>query len=163
VIAQAAATTALLSAGRFTLGVGAGERLNEHVVRRGWPAVGVRHELIREALEIIRLLWSGGYHSYRGTHLTLEDARVFDLPETPPRIAVAIGGPAAAQVAAEFGDAIFATEPEAELVEAYRKAGGDGPRYGEVPLAWAFDEAAAAKSAHRLIRFGAGREFPPSG
>jgi alkanesulfonate monooxygenase SsuD/methylene tetrahydromethanopterin reductase-like flavin-dependent oxidoreductase (luciferase family) len=66
VIAQAAATTALLSAGRFTLGVGAGERLNEHVVRRGWPAVGVRHELIREALEIIRLLWSGGYHSYRG-------------------------------------------------------------------------------------------------
>jgi G6PDH family F420-dependent oxidoreductase len=155
VIAQAAATTALLSDGRFTLGVGSGERLNEHVVGRGWPAVGVRHEMLREALEIIRLLWSGGYRSYRGAHLTLEDARVFDLPETPPRIAVAIGGPAAARVAAELGDAIFATDPEAELVEAYRKAGGDGPRYGEVPLAWAPDEAAAAESAHRLIRFGA--------
>jgi alkanesulfonate monooxygenase SsuD/methylene tetrahydromethanopterin reductase-like flavin-dependent oxidoreductase (luciferase family) len=93
-------------------------------------------------------------HSYRGTHLTLEDARVFDLPDTPPRIAVAIGGPVAAQVAVGLGDAIFATEPEAELVEAYRKAGGDGPRYGEVPLAWAPDEATAVESAHRLIRFG---------
>jgi G6PDH family F420-dependent oxidoreductase len=154
VIAQAAATTALLSEGRFTLGVGAGERLNEHVVGRGWPAVGVRHEMLREALEIIRLLWSGGYRSYRGRHLTLEDARLFDLPEAPPRIAVAIGGPAATRIAAELGDAVFATEPEAELVEAYRKAGGDGPRYGEVPLAWAPDEAAAVESAHRLIRFG---------
>jgi G6PDH family F420-dependent oxidoreductase len=154
VVAQAAATTALLCEGRFTLGVGAGERLNEHVVGRGWPAVGVRHELLREALEIIRLLWSGGYHSYRGKHLTLEDARVFDLPDTPPPIAVAIGGPAAARVAAELGDAIFATEPETGLVDAYRQAGGDGPRYGEVPLAWAPDEAAALKSAHGMLRFG---------
>jgi G6PDH family F420-dependent oxidoreductase len=92
IVAQAAATTALLCDGRFTLGVGAGERLNEHVVGRGWPAAGVRHEMLREALEIIRLLWSGGYRSYRGRHLTLEDARVFDLPDTPPRIAVAAGG-----------------------------------------------------------------------
>jgi G6PDH family F420-dependent oxidoreductase len=154
VIAQAAATTALLSDGRFTLGVGAGERLNEHVVGRGWPAVAVRHELLREALEIIRLLWSGGYQSYQGRHLTLEDARVFDLPATPPRIAVAVGGPAAAELAADLGDAMFATEPEAELVEAYGKAGGGGPRYGEVPLAWAPDEAAATESAHAMIRFG---------
>ena len=154
IVAQAAATTALLCDGRFTLGVGAGERLNEHVVGRGWPAAGVRHEMLREALEIIRLLWSGGYQSYQGRHLTLEDARVFDLPDTPPRIAVAIGGPEAAQVAAELGDAIFATEPEAELVGAYREAGGDGPRYGEVPLAFAPDEETAAESAHRLIRFG---------
>jgi G6PDH family F420-dependent oxidoreductase len=124
------------------------------VVGRGWPAVGVRHEMLREALEIIRLLWSGGYHSYRGTHLTLEDARVFGLPDSPPRVAVAIGGPEAAGLAAELGDAIFATEPEAELVEAFRKAGGDGPGYGEVPLAWAPDEATAVESAHRLIRFG---------
>ena len=121
---------------------------------RGWPAVHVRHELLREALEIIRLLWSGGYRSYQGRHLALEDARVFDLPDTPPRIVVAIGGPEAAQVAADLGDAIFATEPEAELVEAYRKAGGGGPRYGEVPLAWAPDEAAAVSSAHGMIRFG---------
>ena len=79
---------------------------------------------------------------------------MFDLPETPPRIAVAIGGSQAAQLAAELGDAIFATEPEAELVGAYREAGGAGPRYGEVPLAFAPDEEAAAESAHRLIRFG---------
>jgi G6PDH family F420-dependent oxidoreductase len=109
IVAQAAATTAVLSDGRFTLGVGAGERLNEHVVGRGWPAASARHELLREALEIIRLQWSGGYQSYVGRHLTLEDARVFDLPDTPPRIAVAAGGSEAAQLAAELGDAIFAT------------------------------------------------------
>jgi G6PDH family F420-dependent oxidoreductase len=97
IVAQAAATTGLLSDGRFTLGVGAGERLNEHVVGRGWPAASARHELLREALEIIRRLWSGGYQSYQGRHLTLEDARVFDLPDTPPRIAVAVGGPEAAR------------------------------------------------------------------
>jgi G6PDH family F420-dependent oxidoreductase len=123
-------------------------------VGRGWPAAAVRHEMLREAIEIIRLLWSGGYQSYRGRHLTLEDARVFDLPDTPPRIAVAIGGSEAARLAAELGDAIFATEPEAELVDGYRKAGGSGPRYGEVPLAWAPDEAAATESAHGMIRFG---------
>lgn len=81
VIAQAAATLALVSDGRFVLGVGSGERLNEHVVGRGFPdSVRTRHEMLREALEIIRLLWSGGYRSYEGKHLRLEDARVFDLP-----------------------------------------------------------------------------------
>ncbi len=93
VVAQAAATAALLSDGWFVLGLGAGERLNEHVVGQGWPAVEQRHKMLREAVEIIRLLWSGGYHSYRGRHLTLEDARVFDLPARPPLIAVAAGGP----------------------------------------------------------------------
>lgn len=154
IIAQAAATTALLSDGRFTLGVGSGEQLSEHVVGRGWPAVGVRHEMFRESLEIIRLLWSGGYHSYEGKHLTLEDARVFDLPETPPRIAVAIGGPASARIAAELGDGIFATEPDPELTNAYAEAGGDGARYGEVPLSWAPDEGDAISSAHEKFRFG---------
>ena len=92
IIAQAAATTALLSDGRSPSASGPGERLNEHVVGQGWPSVDVRHEMLREALEIIRLLWSGGYHSYEGKHLPLEDARVFDLPETLPPIVVAIGG-----------------------------------------------------------------------
>ena len=154
VIAQAAATTALLSDGRFTLGVGAGERLNEHVVGRGWPAVGTRHEMFRESLEIIRLLWSGGYRSYEGKHLTLEDARVFDLPETPPDIAVASGGPASARIAAELGDAVFVTEPRTDITEAYAAAGGDGARYAEVPLSWAPDEAEAASSAREAFRFG---------
>lgn len=154
VIAQAAATTALLSDGRFTLGVGSGERLNEHVVGRGWPPVDVRHEMLRESLEIMRLLWSGGYHSYRGRHLTLEDAQVFDLPETPPAVAVAAGGPRAARLAAEVGAGIFVTEPRAELLSAYSEAGGNGPAYCEVPLAWAPDEASAAKSAREMFRFG---------
>ncbi|MGB3635551.1 MAG: TIGR03557 family F420-dependent LLM class oxidoreductase [Rubrobacteraceae bacterium] len=154
IIAQAAATTALLSEGRFTLGVGAGEQLSEHIVGRGWPAVGVRHEMFRESLEIIRLLWSGGYHSYEGKHLTLEDARVFDLPETPPRIAVAIGGPSSARLAAELGDGIFTTEPRPDLTNAYAEAGGTGPKYGEVPLSWAPNEGDAVSSAHEKFRFG---------
>ena len=154
IVAQAAATTALLSDGRFTLGVGSGEQLNEHVVGRGWPSVTERHEIFREALEIIRLLWSGGYQSYEGKHLRLEDARVFDLPETPPPIVVAIGGPRAAAIAAEHGDGIFATDPEPKLVEAYEAAGGSGAKYTEVPLAWAPDEDAAARSAHSMFRFG---------
>ncbi len=154
IVAQAAATTALLSDGRFTLGVGAGEQLNEHVVGQGWPSVTERHEIFREALEIIRLLWSGGYHSYQGTHLKLEDARVFDLPESPPPIAVAIGGRSGAAIAAELGDGIFATDPEAGLVDAYESSGGEGAKYVEVPLAWAPDEDAAATSAHELFRFG---------
>jgi G6PDH family F420-dependent oxidoreductase len=154
VIAQAAATTQILAEGRFTLGVGAGERLNEHVVGQGWPAVHVRHEMFRESLEIIRLLWQGGYRSYEGKHLTLEDARVFDLPETLPKIVVAAGGPRAAALAAEHGDGLFVTEPRGDLVEAYEKHGGDGPRYAEVPLAYAATEDEAAQSARDLFRFG---------
>ncbi|GAA1341343.1 TIGR03557 family F420-dependent LLM class oxidoreductase [Saccharothrix algeriensis] len=147
IIAQAAATLALVSDGRFALGVGSGERLNEHVVGRGFPAVRVRQKMLREALEIIRLLWRGGYRSYDGEYLQLEDARVFDLPDTPPVIAVAAGGGDAATIAAELGDGLFATEPRADLVERYRAAGGAGPRYAEAPLAWAPDEQTAVRAA----------------
>ncbi|MBV2364021.1 TIGR03557 family F420-dependent LLM class oxidoreductase [Streptomonospora nanhaiensis] len=154
IVAQAAATTALLSEGRFILGVGAGEQLNEHVVGRPWPAARERHEMLREALEIIRLLWQGGYHSYEGRHLRLVDAQVFDLPEVPPQIAVAISGPSSARIAADLGDAVFATEPKPELVRAYTEAGGRGPRYAEVPLSWAPDDDTALESAHRMFRFG---------
>ncbi len=156
IVAQAAATTQILSDGRFTLGVGAGERLNEHVVGQGWPEVGDRHRRFREALEIIRLLWEGGYKSYRGKFLKLEDARVFDLPDELPPIAVAAGGPQAAKVAAELGDGLFATDPDPDLVKAFEDAGGSGDavKYTEVPLAWAPDADAAAASAHELFRFG---------
>ncbi|CAL9329757.1 F420-dependent glucose-6-phosphate dehydrogenase [Streptomyces sp. enrichment culture] len=148
VIAQAAATLALLSEGRFTLGVGSGERLNEHVVGRGFPdSVRVRQDMLREALEIIRLLWRGGYRSYEGRYLRLEDARVFDLPPNPPVLAVAAGGEDAARMAGELGDGLFATEPRGELVRAYRDAGGNGPRYAEVPMAWAPDESSAVRAA----------------
>ncbi|XVQ09528.1 TIGR03557 family F420-dependent LLM class oxidoreductase [Spirillospora sp. CA-255316] len=154
IIAQAAATTAILSDHRFTLGVGSGERLNEHVTGAPWPSITVRHEMLREALEIIRLLWSGGYHSYEGKHLTLDDARVFDLPSELPPVIVAAAGDRAAEIAAAHGDGLFATEADADVIAAYTRAGGAGPRYGEVPLAYAKDEGTAAASAHRLMRFG---------
>jgi len=148
IIAQQAATVSLLSGGRFTLGVGAGERLNEHVVGTGFPAARERHERFRESLEIIRLLWQGGYQSYDGKHLRLEDARVFDLPETLPEIIVAISGKASATLAAELGDGIFGTEPRPELPALYRSAGGTGTTYCEIPLAWAPDEQSAVDAAH---------------
>ncbi|MEU7281615.1 TIGR03557 family F420-dependent LLM class oxidoreductase [Streptomyces sp. NPDC045431] len=154
IIAQAAATLAVLSEGRFVLGVGSGERLNEHVVGTGFPdAVSTRHELLREALEIIRLLWRGGYRSYEGKHLRLADARVFDLPAEPPLIAVAASGAASTRIAAELGDGLFATEPKADIVRQYREAGGGGPRYAEVPMAWAPDEHTAARAALETSRW----------
>lgn len=153
IIAQAAATLAIVSDDRFTLGVGAGERLNEHVVGQGFPSVRGRHERLREALEIIKLLWQGGYQSYEGKHLRLEDARVFDLPDRLPVIAVAAGGRDAAGLAAELGDGLFVTEPRGDLVEAYTGAGGTGPRYAEVPMAWAPTEEAGIEEVLRTTRW----------
>ena len=153
IIAQAAATLAIVSDNRFTLGVGAGERLNEHVVGQGFPSVRGRHERLREALEIIKLLWQGGYQSYEGKHLQLEDARVFDLPDRLPVIAVAAGGRSAATMAAELGDGLFATEPRSDLVETYTGAGGAGPRYAEVPMAWATTEEAGIQEVLKTTRW----------
>ena len=153
IIAQAAATLGILSDDRFTLGIGSGERLNEHVVGRGFPAVAQRHEMLREALEIITLLWQGGYQSYEGKHLQLEDARVFDLPDTLPTIAIAASGGPSARLAAEFGGGLFATEPKSSIIEKYVEAGGAGPRYAEVPLAWAPTVDEAVKAAHSTSRW----------
>jgi G6PDH family F420-dependent oxidoreductase len=147
IIAQAAATLAIVSGNRFTLGIGSGERLNEHVVGQGFPSVRGRQERLREALDIINLLWQGGYQSYEGKYLQLEDARVFDLPDPLPVIAVAAGGRDAAELAATHGTGLFATEARPDLVEAYHKAGGSGPRYAEVPMAWATSEQAAVDAA----------------
>jgi len=153
IIAQAAATLAIISDDRFTLGVGSGERLNEHVVGRGFPGVRERQALLAEALDIINLLWRGGYRSYEGKFLTLEDARVFDLPDTPPAIAVAAGGKKAAELAATHGGGLFATEPRADLVEAFAAAGGSGPKYAEIGVAWAPDEDDAVRAAHETARW----------
>lgn len=154
IIAQAAATLALVSGGRFVLGVGSGERLNEHVVGLGFPdSVHVRHEMLREALDIIRLLWQGGYRSYEGKHLRLEDARVFDLPPELPKIAVAASGRNSARIAAELGDCLFVNEQKPEILRHYRDAGGTGPGYAEVPLAWAPDERSGAQAALETSRW----------
>ncbi|MDX6739181.1 TIGR03557 family F420-dependent LLM class oxidoreductase [Actinocorallia sp. A-T 12471] len=154
IIAQAAATLGVMSRGRFTLGVGSGERLNEHVVGEGFPeSPKKRQEMLREAVEIIRLLWQGGYRSYRGEHFELARAKLFDLPDEPVPIAVAAGGPAAAKLAAEIGDALFVTEPESALSGTYREAGGRGPVYGEMSLAYAQNEQTAVKAAHSTTRW----------
>jgi G6PDH family F420-dependent oxidoreductase len=153
IVAQAAATLAILSDDRFTLGVGSGERLNEHVVGQGFGSVRARHERLTEALEIINLLWQGGYQSYEGKHLQLEDARVFDLPDRLPAIAVAAGGVEAAKLAGTHGSGLFATEPRADLVETFTGAGGQGPKYVEIAVAWAPTEAAAVAEAHRTTRW----------
>ncbi len=155
IIAQAAATTQILADGRFVLGVGSGERLSEHITGGGWPSVDVRQARLREALEIIRALWSGGYQTVESTFFEVSDARVYDLPETAPPIIVASGGERASKLAADLGDGLFATDPDPELVTAYADAGGEGPKYAEVPLAYAEDEAAGAASAREKFRFGA--------
>ena len=155
IIAQAAATTQILADGRFVLGVGSGERLNEHVTGAGWPSVDVRQAMLEEALEVISLLWGGGYQSYDGRYYTVSDARLFDLPDEPPPIVVASGGSRASALAARAGDGLFATDPDSELIAAYHDAGGAGPLYCEVPIAYADSEAQGAESAHGVARFGA--------
>ncbi|AOW94780.1 LLM class F420-dependent oxidoreductase [Rhodococcus sp. WMMA185] len=153
IIAQASATTAVLSEGRFMLGLGSGEWLNEHVVGGEWPSVRVRHQMLRESIDIIRMLWSGGYHSYQGEYLTLDDARIYDLPDALPKILVAAGGPSSAALAGELGDALLSTAADIGLLEKYAQAGGLGPTYAEVPVAWAREVDTAAESAHRILRF----------
>jgi G6PDH family F420-dependent oxidoreductase len=166
VIAQAAATAAALMPGRFFLGVGSGENLNEHVVGRGWPSPDVRLEMLEEAVEIIRLLWRGEAMSFHGRHYTVEDARVYTLPPEPPRIMVAAGAPRAAELAGRVGDGLVSTAPEAELVERFRASGGDGkPTIGMVHVCFAEDEEEARRTAHEwwpnsAIRGDLGQELP---
>jgi G6PDH family F420-dependent oxidoreductase len=148
IIAQAAATTATLMPGRFFLGVGTGENLNEHVVGQGWPETEIRQARLEEAIEIIRLLWKGGNQSYHGRYFTVENARLFSLPDTPPPLYVAVGGPRSADLAGRLGDGMIGTDPEASLLTAFDRAGGAGkPRYGELTVCWAKNEATARRTA----------------
>lgn len=151
IIAQAAATVQMMSDGRFTLGLGAGERLNEHVVGRGWPPVDVRHEMLTESIEAIRQLFTGEMVTYRGRHITVEDAKLFSLPGRPPPVAVAGGGPQAIELAAVVGDAFISTEPDADMVAEYRNRAGEGARtIGQVPLSYDADPGKAMQFAHRF-------------
>ncbi len=153
IIAQGAATLALLSEDRFTLGLGAGERLNEHVVGAGWPGLGERHERLAEALDIIQGLLAGSLSNYRGEHLRLDHARLYDRPRRKPPVVVAAGGREAARLAARKGDGLIATEARADLIEAYTAAGGKGPRYCEVAMCWGASEQEARNTAHRYFRW----------
>jgi coenzyme F420-dependent glucose-6-phosphate dehydrogenase len=146
IIAQAAATTAAMMPGRFFLGVGTGEALNEHILGDHWPRTPIRQEMLEEAIAVIRQLWEGGYQSWDGQYYTVEDARIYTLPEELPPIIVAAAGPSAATLAAESGDGLWTVSPDRELVDAYRQAGGSGPRYGQVKVCWAADEDTARKT-----------------
>jgi G6PDH family F420-dependent oxidoreductase len=124
VIAQAAATSAVLTGGRFRLGVGTGEALNEHIFGDAWPEADVRLEMLEEAVEVIRELWKGGVVSHRGKHYTVENARVYTLPERPVEILVSGFGPKAIEVAARIGEGFISTMPDGDAVRQFRQAGG---------------------------------------
>jgi G6PDH family F420-dependent oxidoreductase len=158
VVAQKAATVQLLSDGRFTLGLGSGENLNEHVVGEGWPSADVRQEMLVEALHIIRDLFDGGYTNFRGDHFDVESAKLWDLPDKRVPIGVAVSGKQSCQIAGELADAMIAVEPNPELGEWFEAAGGAGkPRIGQVPICFDTDRDAAVTRAHRLFRwFGLG-------
>lgn len=155
IIAQGAATLSLLSDNRFSLGLGSGERLNEHVIGTGWPGVVERHERLAEAVDIIQGLLKGDLKNYRGKHLQLDNAQLYDRPDTKPPVVIAAGGPKAARFAGEKGDGLMATEPNAELIKAFRGAGGSGPRYAEIAMCCGDSEDEAQKTAHRYFRWGA--------
>ena len=155
VIAQAAATIAVMSGGRFSLAIGAGERLNEHVTGARWPSIPERHEMLEEAIDIFRALWGGGVHTLQRKHFTLDHARLYDLPDQPIPVVVGVSGPHGVALAAEKADGIMATEPEAELVKAYAaRSSQPGPRYAECMLAYAESEEKALALAHERARFG---------
>jgi len=157
IVAQMAATMQILSEGRFTLGLGAGENLNEHVVGGGWPPVNVRHEMFVEALNIIRELFAGGYVTFRGEHFDVESAKIWDLPDVPPPIGVAVSGPQSCEIAGILGDLMIATEPKASLGERFDAAGGAGkPRIGQLPICYDRDRKAAMARAHEQFRWFSG-------
>jgi G6PDH family F420-dependent oxidoreductase len=150
IVAQAAATCAAMMPGRFFLGVGTGENLNEHVTGAKWPAPDERLEMLEEAVEVIRLLWQGGYQTHRGKHYTVEQARLYTLPDRPPPLAVAAAQPNAAELAGRIGDGLVSVAPDEELVDNFAAAGGKGkPRYGHVTVCWAESEEEAKRTAHQ--------------
>ena len=149
IMAQAAATAAAMMEGRFFFGVGTGENLNEHVIGQGWPETEVRQERLREAIEIIRQLWRGGYQSHHGRHYTVENARLYTLPETLPPLMIAAGGPKSAEVAARLGDGLIGTSPDDKMLTKFDEAGGRGkPKIAELGVCWAADERSARRTAH---------------
>src|SRR5436305_3001508 len=125
-VAQAAATVATMMPGRFFLGIGTGENLNEHVFGDRWPLPDERLEMLEEAVAVMRMLWEGGEKTHRGKHYTVDHARVYDLPDDEVQVYVAAAQPKAAELAAKIGDGFISTAPQKELVEAFASAGGDG-------------------------------------
>jgi len=138
-VAQAAATVADMMPGRFFLGLGTGEYLNEHIFGDVWPRIEVRQEMLAEAVHIIRELWMGDEYSYHGPYFTVRDARIYTLPEKLPPIYVAASGKESAELTAEISDGVISTTSGDEVTNAFKKAGGsDKPRFGMVKVCWAY-------------------------
>jgi G6PDH family F420-dependent oxidoreductase len=158
VVAQKAATIGLLSGGRFTLGLGAGENLNEHVVGRGWPPANQRQEMLAEGVEIIRALFDGGYVNYAGKHFTVDSAKLWDTPDTMVPIGVAVSGRQGIERFAPLADALIAVEPDPDLSPAWNLAGGNpsAPRIGQLPISYDTDVKAARARAREQFRWFAG-------
>jgi G6PDH family F420-dependent oxidoreductase len=150
IIAQAAATSRVMHQGRFQLGVGSGEALNEHILGDRWPEADVRLEMLEEAVEVLRLLWEGGQRSHHGRHYTVENARVYDLPDDPPPILVSGFGPKAIRLAAKIGDGFCTTAPDKESIDLYRSEGGTGPVHAGTKVCFTDDEQEAMETVLRL-------------
>ncbi|MHB1139092.1 MAG: TIGR03557 family F420-dependent LLM class oxidoreductase [Microthrixaceae bacterium] len=148
VIAQAAATTSLLFDGRFFLGLGTGEALNEHVLGDKWPTPELRRSMLVEAIDVLRQLWTGETVDHHGEHYTVENARLFDPPSDPIPLILSAFGPDAAEHLAGVADGYWGTSPDADLVQAYRDAGGSGPRYAELTVCWSEDEEDGRATVH---------------
>jgi G6PDH family F420-dependent oxidoreductase len=163
VVAQKAATMGVLSEGRFTLGVGTGESLNEHVVGEGWPGVETRQAMLAEAVEVIRTLQTGDLVDHVGRFFQVDSARIWDLPDDPVEIGIAVGGPRAVDTLAPLADHMIAVEPSAELVDAWNgtegapEIGSTARAVGQVPVCWAPTEQEGTELAHEQFRwFGGG-------
>ncbi|MDX9864847.1 MAG: TIGR03557 family F420-dependent LLM class oxidoreductase [Anaerolineaceae bacterium] len=150
IIAQAAATSAALMEGRFFLGLGSGENLNEHILGDHWPTAPIRLEMLEEAVEVIRLLWEGEEASYYGEYFTVENARIYTLPDELPDMYIASGGDISAEIAGEMGDGLIALSPDQEVLNTFDESGGKGkPKIGKLDVCWAASEEQARKVVHK--------------
>jgi G6PDH family F420-dependent oxidoreductase len=157
VVAQKAATIGILSNNRFTLGLGAGENLNEHVIGEGWPPANVRHEMLEEAMTIIRSLLDGGYVNYKGDHYRVDSAKLWDLPEEYLEIGIAVSGQQSIEKFSPLADHLIAVEPKPELVSQWDGSrSGDSRKIGQIPICWDTDRDRAIQTAHEQFRWFAG-------
>jgi G6PDH family F420-dependent oxidoreductase len=152
IVAQAAASSSLLLDGRFELGIGTGEHLNEHILGDAWPLHDERLAMLEESVELMRALWTGEEVTHRGDHYVVEAARLYSVPDAPPPVAVSAFGPKAADVAARIGDGFVSTSPAGDLLSRYREQGGTGPASAGVKVCWGADRDACMRTAHRLWR-----------
>ena len=157
VVAQQAATVQLLSDNRFTLGLGAGENLNEHVIGRGWPPVNIRHEMLAEAIQVIGALFDGGYVNYSGKHFRVDSAKIWDQPDLRVPVATAVSGAQSVERFAPLSDAMIAVEPRAELCQGWDAVRhGESAKIGQLPVSWDPDRGTAVRRAHEQFRWFAG-------